>query len=1374
MIAVLMLTATAAVHAQSFNPSWRLLDLGECFGCSGILSVDLDGDGNEEIIAGRGVDPYSGLSEIAVVYTFQGTEYVPVWTSDWHYPQRIARVTTADRDGDGRPELFLITAGGRVDAVDVMNNTTVFTATYEIDPTVVDGAVLDVDQDGALEVVLASAHSVRVFDLESGTEEQIYDIQGARNLFVAQVDADAGLEILVDANDYSNPAGYVLDASTGTIEWTYYGGFAPQLAFGDVTGDGIDDAIGINQQGYVTAFDGVHRTPVWQFHTPQTVVRPHIHIADTDGDGTQEILVPDGGDGLRAYTLDASPTLLWTKSLLEGAPVSAFTTGDTNGDGLDELIGSVGYRSKLVVARMSDMTQTWTSDVRVGPFRTFPVDFDGDGELEVVGLNLNIGREGLPTLDVLSATGEMMLTNEMQWPITFESRLHGVTDLDGNGTLEAVLTYHDRIGVVDVSTGRLLREGLVSLDGWSHSASALAIADVDGDGIQEFIVGIYGWVLILDSQTFTPMWQSIFFDAPVMRIWVMNVDDDPALELIFAGNIVQAYDLETFLLEWQVSTDSYVLGFDVVDFNGDGVADYVLGLENGTIQIIDGVSRAVLAAASLDGGRVWDVDVVNVDMTPAPEIVAANTRVSVIRLSDLETVWQSIATSHEYNASGTIHVLDLDGNGRTDILQAGPFGVFRYEATGRYLDVVMPRIVAHTPIAGFSRAGTTTRPSVTFSERIDEATLTSSSVIVSADGVSVTYDLELDATGTRLTIVPNAPLPPNSDIVISLTPAIADTSGLPLDGNGNRRADGPLDVYSWQFTTGASADVNGPFVVIDQADASTWLGLPYRIEVTAVDTSSEGSSAIARIEAHLGSMGPDGSGIPLEPANGSYVSSIERGVLVLATEKLASGDNVIYIRAKDATDNWGEVVEVTVNIVDWQSDNWTTVGGSVTRSGDSETVIETPMTERWHVPLPEAEQIMQPIIVDGTVYTSWRDRSGRVHASAYELWNGDHLWTTLLSPSDLANPITYAYGRIYTQASGDQESNQLVAISAEDGSILWSHDVSAFSSWTSYGAPTPVNGVILFPGEFLTSMDAVTGERLYSLPSWGPVGWAASTTASEAYVYESGILKAVNPASGVLRWELPLTNESAINSLVTPALDADRGLLYLVSYNHLVAAHVETREVAWTRSGYYQHGPAIGEGEVYVFEHGRLAALAPETGELMWELEIGYDVSGAFVVAGRTLLSRGFENTYAIDLDQRKVAWTIPHGGEIGVADGTMILARVDYNVPDESGIRAFISAGRVNVEPNVELPAKLALKGNYPNPFNPVTTIEFALPQRSHVRLSVFDALGREVALLVDELHDGGTHHVAFVADGLPSGVYFARLEAEGVVQTGALTLLK
>ncbi len=89
-------------------------------------------------------------------------------------------------------------------------------------------------------------------------------------------------------------------------------------------------------------------------------------------------------------------------------------------------------------------------------------------------------------------------------------------------------------------------------------------------------------------------------------------------------------------------------------------------------------------------------------------------------------------------------------------------------------------------------------------------------------------------------------------------------------------------------------------------------------------------------------------------------------------------------------------------------------------------------------------------------------------------------------------------------------------------------------------------------------------------------------------------------------------------------------------------------------------------------------------------------------------------------------------------------------------------------------LPMEFALNTAYPNPFNPATTLGFALPEASRVKLTVYDISGRLVAEVVDGWHDAGYHEVSFNATHLASGVYIYRMVAGDFTATGKMVLMK
>jgi hypothetical protein len=136
------------------------------------------------------------------------------------------------------------------------------------------------------------------------------------------------------------------------------------------------------------------------------------------------------------------------------------------------------------------------------------------------------------------------------------------------------------------------------------------------------------------------------------------------------------------------------------------------------------------------------------------------------------------------------------------------------------------------------------------------------------------------------------------------------------------------------------------------------------------------------------------------------------------------------------------------------------------------------------------------------------------------------------------------------------------------------------------------------------------------------------------------------------------------------------------------------------------------------------------------------------------------------------------------IAVGTSDLSFTDFMFnegdPDYTLAYGSLTAmASTDTEPTGTLPGEFMLKGNYPNPFNPVTTIQIDLPQSALVAVSVLDILGREVVSIpAQRLQAGANHAIRVEASGLPSGIYLYRVTARTTnslaVKTGTMTLLK
>jgi len=97
-----------------------------------------------------------------------------------------------------------------------------------------------------------------------------------------------------------------------------------------------------------------------------------------------------------------------------------------------------------------------------------------------------------------------------------------------------------------------------------------------------------------------------------------------------------------------------------------------------------------------------------------------------------------------------------------------------------------------------------------------------------------------------------------------------------------------------------------------------------------------------------------------------------------------------------------------------------------------------------------------------------------------------------------------------------------------------------------------------------------------------------------------------------------------------------------------------------------------------------------------------------------------------------------------------------------------------VDVSPIIHKEEGFGLEQNYPNPFNPITRIVYAIRGRQSIVIEVYSLLGQKVATLEDGIREAGSHSVYWNAAGNPSGVYFYRLKAGGLVETRKLVLVR
>ncbi len=226
--------------------------------------------------------------------------------------------------------------------------------------------------------------------------------------------------------------------------------------------------------------------------------------------------------------------------------------------------------------------------------------------------------------------------------------------------------------------------------------------------------------------------------------------------------------------------------------------------------------------------------------------------------------------------------------------------------------------------------------------------------------------------------------------------------------------------------------------------------------------------------------------------------------------------------------------------------------------------------------------------------------------------------------------------------------------------------------------------------------------------------------------------------------------------------------------------------VQTTDSGYVMSGRtnSFGDQNVYVVK-------VNSTGVLQWTrvveksgFEAGFSIlqtsDGGYLVCG---YDNGGGNVYLVKLDaagtvcnNSTTGGTTSSGGAVdsGGIVGTGGIYGTGGTVNGSGGVMTTFCIVSDVKNVSGEIPAQFSLSQNYPNPFNPVTIINYELPITNYVKLSVYDVLGKEIAVLVNEKQQAGIYKVEWDASNYPSGVYFYKLITQGYSETKKMVLVK
>ena len=175
-------------------------------------------------------------------------------------------------------------------------------------------------------------------------------------------------------------------------------------------------------------------------------------------------------------------------------------------------------------------------------------------------------------------------------------------------------------------------------------------------------------------------------------------------------------------------------------------------------------------------------------------------------------------------------------------------------------------------------------------------------------------------------------------------------------------------------------------------------------------------------------------------------------------------------------------------------------------------------------------------------------------------------------------------------------------------------------------------------------------------------------------------------------------------------------------------------------------------------------------GGALYATDIGHNQIMRISLTGEISVFSGTGDQADVDGDGSSAQFAQPNGITVS-PDGTKLYI---HSISAKNFLRVITLSQATGSELGDDLPSSMTLDQNYPNPFNPSTNIQFDIDTSQQVRLSVFDMMGREVAILVNGVMPAGEHSARFEAGNLPGGAYLYRLSLGTHVESRIMTLVK
>lgn len=597
------------------DPAWFQATMGSCIGLRSMNSADFNNDGKTEIICSAGSGFGSGKYWYFLEYNEQNGEYEISWVSGWKddYSEYISTIEYFDLESNGSYEILCGYRNGKVDIYDAESR--VLLTSFETGADWLNCIKYgDADNDGVNEIICCDDDNSYIvnestFDLELTIEF------GGSDMDIGDVDADEYIELI-----YTNGDVILLNGTTITNKWDFnpdseYG----QLELSDIDADDMLEIVYTPGWYKIKIFDADLQELKGEIDSDLDV--DALLLADVNGDGVDELLYGDGQWG-NIYCHDANTTaLMWDIDNPEHG-TTEINVADVDNDGQLEVMWGAGCSSTgsdhIFIHEIPSGNFEYQSKHIDPPFYSVEIgDVDDDGEAEIVTLS-SASNSGYDS-------GIMTIFNaedhSIEWQCDeqyFENVWEGmyameIEDIDGDGGTEIIVaagrTYTGKIWIINGQTYEIESSYIFNVEDFDEFYS-LDVADVDGDGVMECIVGEEWNVHIIDPNDFSVEWSIELpgYNRP-RTIHAGNVDSGPEQEIVVCAGYIYVIDGTTHE-EWHTEGENYT-NCDLVDIDEDGVPEIIACTSSGLIVSIDGetqqITELVNIGVEIDGVRMADI-----------------------------------------------------------------------------------------------------------------------------------------------------------------------------------------------------------------------------------------------------------------------------------------------------------------------------------------------------------------------------------------------------------------------------------------------------------------------------------------------------------------------------------------------------------------------------------------------------------------------------------------------------------------------------------------------------------------------------------------------------------------------------------------------